>query len=113
MYKYCKCLIVNRACLAGIIMIVVGLPLAIYRVDFLDYIEFIRNRDVFSIFIVDIPIFGFLFLLSTSFGSETYIAYRKACDHIQKYQEIKRFRSSVYCKRVGIEMAARELNISL
>lgn len=113
MRDYLKCLMANRFCLAGCLMFSVGICLFIIIIlelltsnvrDFVD----LANVLFIPYFLV---ILGSFLLGLTGFGTETYRAYKRAQAHINKYNNLNGFFSPVYCKKVGIKLAARELNI--
>ncbi len=106
---YAKSVIANKFTLTGYVSLGLGAVGA--------YIFTKTNMPEINIYISNTLFFSYSFLtfLGTEFGVETYKAYRKMKNHIQKHNTIEsRFKirfSQDYCVRTGIKLAAKEAGL--
>lgn len=102
---YAKCAVRNKYVIGGYAGIVVS--------SLMKYLEQETGTELLFDNFIGIASLGALGL--TSFGKETYDAYRRMRDHIEEHGTIdERFKSrfsSIYCTQTGIRMAAEEAGL--
>ena len=99
MKDYLRCVVANRFCLLGIILVLCGL--CNYRFgpveDIKMFLSFMATEA------------GFMFLGATGFGVETFRAYRRTKNHIQRFGKVgDDFYYKSYCGKSGYKLAIKE-----
>ncbi len=103
---YAKCVYANKFTLVGALgMISSGILLS--------FVE--MSPEKFNNFINYVVSPSFVLLCTTAAGAETFIAYRRIKNHIEKYtvldEKIIDAFSKSYCTRAGLKLAVREIGL--
>lgn len=110
MRDYVLCARKNRATLTGYILLVIPIILFVFGPSLT-----MTNNFLPLVIYIHIIWLGMAFLLVTRFGLETLDTYRRTKKVIQQYGLVKaRFliRPSMYCTRVGFNLACQEVQRS-
>ena len=99
---YIKCVFRNRFTLAGMALLFLGPSLYLVSRLIPEY----KNVSI-EIFII-IAVLGICALLVTGFGIETYGAYTRTKEILQHGHTANLSHSSMYCERVGYNLAVKE-----
>jgi hypothetical protein len=111
MAGYLKCVVANKATLAGYVGMIAGLAGYFFGTDVVGQ----DNRGVVEFCSFYAGFGGLLTNMMTAFGMETFDAYRRTLRHIDKTGTLdERFYElygSVYCTSKGAQLAAREAGL--
>ncbi len=111
MRDYLRCIVANRACLSGVIMIIVGILIYPFTL-FFDLSGPSQLKLFLSLLTLVLFEVGFITLIVTAFGLSTLQAYKRTKKHIQRFGKVgDNFNYQIYCNRVGYELAIKESGV--